>query len=147
MRRGLSLRQVFPCVVALLVSLAAIPGCRSGRDAGMPHAAATSATSAAAAPTAATPRAAAPQPPVLILLSFDGFRWDYDARIPTLNLHRVMARGVRAERLIPAFPSKTFPNHYTIVTGLYPAHHNIDRWRCDPRVAAQLLAPVPAGTH
>ena len=36
-----------------------------------------------------------------------------------------MARGVRAERLIPVYPTKTFPNHYTIVTGLYPAHHGI----------------------
>jgi predicted AlkP superfamily pyrophosphatase or phosphodiesterase len=36
-----------------------------------------------------------------------------------------MARGVRAENLIPSFPPKTFPNHYTIVTGLYPGHHGI----------------------
>jgi predicted AlkP superfamily pyrophosphatase or phosphodiesterase len=36
-----------------------------------------------------------------------------------------MARGVRADNLIPSFPSKTFPNHYTIVTGLYPGHHGI----------------------
>src|SRR5688572_22089231 len=36
-----------------------------------------------------------------------------------------MARGVRAEALVPSFPSKTFPNHYTLVTGLYPGHHGI----------------------
>ena len=36
-----------------------------------------------------------------------------------------MARGVRAENLIPSFPPKTFPNHYTIVTGLYPGHHGV----------------------
>jgi len=65
------------------------------------------------------------QPPTLIVLSFDGWRWDYDRKAPTPNLHRLMARGVRAERLIPSFPSKTFPNHYTIVTGLYPGHHGI----------------------
>ena len=41
------------------------------------------------------------------------------------NLRALAARGVRSEGLIPSFPSKTFPNHYTIVTGLYPEHHGI----------------------
>jgi predicted AlkP superfamily pyrophosphatase or phosphodiesterase len=63
--------------------------------------------------------------PTVILVSFDGWRWDYHTRFPVPNLRRLMARGVRAEGLIPAFPSKTFPNHYTIVTGLYPGHHGI----------------------
>ncbi len=36
-----------------------------------------------------------------------------------------MKRGVRADNLIPSFPTKTFPNHYTIVTGLYPGHHGM----------------------
>jgi predicted AlkP superfamily pyrophosphatase or phosphodiesterase len=78
-----------------------------------------------AAPPSAAATAASPRPPTLILLSFDGWRWDYDRKAPTPHLHRLMARGVRAERLIPSFPSKTFPNHYTIVTGLYPGHHGI----------------------
>jgi len=64
-------------------------------------------------------------PPTLIVVSFDGWRWDYDTKAPAPNLRRLMARGVRAEGLIPSFPSKTFPNHYTIVTGLYPGHHGI----------------------
>jgi predicted AlkP superfamily pyrophosphatase or phosphodiesterase len=64
-------------------------------------------------------------PPTLIVVSFDGWRWDYHSRAPAPNLRRLMARGVRAESLIPSFPSKTFPNHYTIVTGLYPGHHGI----------------------
>jgi predicted AlkP superfamily pyrophosphatase or phosphodiesterase len=65
--------------------------------------------------------------PPLILVSLDGFRWDYltlfpDAA-PTL---RVLAReGAAADAVIPVFPSNTFPNHYTIVTGLYPAHHGV----------------------
>ena len=63
--------------------------------------------------------------PILILISFDGWRWDYDTKAPAPNLRRLMARGVRAENLIPSFPPKTFPNHYTIVTGLYPGHHGI----------------------
>lgn len=61
----------------------------------------------------------------VILVSFDGWRWDYDTKAPAPNLRALMARGVRAENLIPSFPSKTFPNHYTIVTGLYPGHHGI----------------------
>src|SRR5258705_3385497 len=63
--------------------------------------------------------------PTVILVSFDGFRWDYPTKAPTPNLRRLMARGVHAQSLIPSFPSKTFPNHYTIATGLYPGHHGI----------------------
>ena len=63
--------------------------------------------------------------PVLVLVSFDGFRWDYINRGETPNLAALAARGVRARSLISSFPSVTFPNHYTIVTGLYPAHHGI----------------------
>jgi predicted AlkP superfamily pyrophosphatase or phosphodiesterase len=67
-----------------------------------------------------------PEPPAsLILISFDGWRWDYQQKGPAPNLEKLIARGVRAERLIPSFPSKTFPNHYSVVTGLYPAHHGI----------------------
>lgn len=60
-----------------------------------------------------------------LLISFDGFRWDYLDKARTPNLHRLIKEGVRAEALIPSFPTKTFPNHYTIVTGLYPEHHGI----------------------
>ncbi len=63
--------------------------------------------------------------PTVILISFDGFRWDYPSKMPTPNLNHLIARGVHARNLIPSFPSKTFPNHYTIVTGLYPGHHGI----------------------
>ena len=63
--------------------------------------------------------------PTVILISFDGWRWDYDAKFPAPNLRRVIASGVRAAALIPSFPSKTFPNHYTLVTGLYPGHHGV----------------------
>jgi predicted AlkP superfamily pyrophosphatase or phosphodiesterase len=63
--------------------------------------------------------------PILILISFDGFRWDYIDRGETPHLKALAARGVRAKGLIPSFPSFTFPNHYTIATGLYPEHHGI----------------------
>src|SRR5688572_506427 len=62
---------------------------------------------------------------ILVLVSIDGFRWDYLDRYESPNLRRLAARGVRAEGLIPQFPSKTFPNHYTIVTGLKLANHGI----------------------
>ena len=68
---------------------------------------------------------AAGQPPILILISFDGWRWDYIDRLPAPNLKALAARGIRAKSLIPSFPVLTFPNHYTIVTGLYPEHHGI----------------------
>ena len=66
-----------------------------------------------------------PAQPPLILISIDGFRWDYLGRGLSPNLSALAAGGVRAERMIPAFPSITFPNHYTLVTGLYPDHHGI----------------------
>jgi predicted AlkP superfamily pyrophosphatase or phosphodiesterase len=63
--------------------------------------------------------------PILILVSLDGWRWDYIDRFRVDNLRALAARGVRAERMLPSFPVLTFPNHYTIVTGLYPEHHGI----------------------
>ena len=71
-----------------------------------------------------------PAPPltnraIVVLISIDGFRWDYFDRDQPPQLSRLAANGVRAEGLIPQFPSKTFPNHYTIVTGLRLASHGI----------------------
>ena len=63
--------------------------------------------------------------PYLILVSIDAFRWDYMDRYPTPNLDRIANAGSRAERLLPVFPTLTFPNHYSIATGLYPAKHGI----------------------
>ncbi len=61
----------------------------------------------------------------LVVLSLDGFRWDYADSFPTPNLHYIIKNGVHAISLLPVFPSVTFPNHYTMVTGLYPDHHGI----------------------
>ncbi|MBI3789700.1 MAG: alkaline phosphatase family protein [Gemmatimonadetes bacterium] len=63
--------------------------------------------------------------PVIVMLSIDGFRSDYLDRFPAPNFARLLAHGVRAEGLVPAYPSKTFPNHYTLVTGLYTEHHGL----------------------
>ena len=69
---------------------------------------------------------AADMPP-LVLISLDGFRWDYCALHPaeTPHLRRLAQDGVAARGLIPVYPTNTFPNHYAIVTGLYPSHHGI----------------------
>ncbi|MGH9220818.1 MAG: nucleotide pyrophosphatase/phosphodiesterase family protein, partial [Vicinamibacterales bacterium] len=71
------------------------------------------------------PQALPPERAILILVSVDGFRWDYLDRYQAPNLRQLAANGVRAEGLIPQFPTKTFPNHYTIVTGLKLANHGI----------------------
>lgn len=63
--------------------------------------------------------------PPLLLVSIDAFRADYLQRGMTPTLVAMAADGVRAEALQPSFPSLTFPNHYTLVTGLYPDHHGI----------------------
>jgi alkaline phosphatase D len=65
--------------------------------------------------------------PFVVLLSLDGFRADYLDRYPnqSTNLKRLADSGLAATGLVPGFPSSTFPNHYSIVTGLYPGRHGI----------------------
>jgi predicted AlkP superfamily pyrophosphatase or phosphodiesterase len=63
--------------------------------------------------------------PYVILISVDGFRYDYAQKFKAENLLALSRQGVSAESMIPSFPSLTFPNHYTITTGLYPSHHGI----------------------
>jgi predicted AlkP superfamily pyrophosphatase or phosphodiesterase len=61
----------------------------------------------------------------VILISTDGFRYDYAEKYHAENLLALSNKGIKADGMIPSFPSLTFPNHYTIVTGLYPSHHGI----------------------
>ncbi len=63
--------------------------------------------------------------PYVVLVSLDGFRFDYADRYKTKNIQAVRDEGAGAESMIPSFPSVTFPNHISIVTGLYPEHHGI----------------------
>jgi len=63
--------------------------------------------------------------PYVVLISFDGMRPEYLKRIDAPNFARVMQRGVTAAGMIPTFPSKTFPNHFTIVTGLHAGNHGL----------------------
>ncbi|WP_417357121.1 ectonucleotide pyrophosphatase/phosphodiesterase [Gallaecimonas pentaromativorans] len=68
----------------------------------------------------------------VVMISLDGFRWDYIEKHGAPNLAAMAADGVRAEQMRPAYPTKTFPNHLTLVTGLYPTHHGIvDNHFCD----------------
>jgi predicted AlkP superfamily pyrophosphatase or phosphodiesterase len=61
----------------------------------------------------------------VVLVSFDGFRHDYAEKYDLPNFKSFIKKGASADALIPAFPSKTFPNHYTLVTGLYPGSHGL----------------------
>jgi len=63
--------------------------------------------------------------PYVILVSFDGFRYDYVKNFNPPNFKSFIAQGSQAEALIPSFPSKTFPNHYSLVTGLSPGNHGL----------------------
>ncbi|TPX72476.1 hypothetical protein CcCBS67573_g05849 [Chytriomyces confervae] len=74
---------------------------------------------------AATQSSQLDQQPVVILVSLDGFRAEYLSRGLTPNLHALATSGISAAYMKPSFPSLTFPNHYTIVTGLYPESHGI----------------------
>ncbi|MGA8443527.1 MAG: alkaline phosphatase family protein [Candidatus Sulfotelmatobacter sp.] len=61
-----------------------------------------------------------------MLVSFDEFRYDYTERYGAKNLHAPATQGAGApEGMGPVYPALTFPNHYSIVTGLYPEHHGI----------------------
>lgn len=71
-----------------------------------------------------SPQALAAEPTV-ILLSWDGIRHDYPERAQTPGLDRVERTGVRASRLVPVFPTKTFPNHVALATGTYVDRHGI----------------------
>jgi predicted AlkP superfamily pyrophosphatase or phosphodiesterase len=64
--------------------------------------------------------------PYVVLVSLDGFRYDYAGKYGAKHLLALGAQGAMAgQGMIPSYPSLTFPNHYTVVTGLYPEHHGI----------------------
>lgn len=65
------------------------------------------------------------QSSTLLLISIDGFSQQYWNKYPAPVLHQLAKGGARAVSMQPVFPTKTFPNHYSIATGLYPANHGI----------------------
>ncbi|MCC7005690.1 MAG: alkaline phosphatase family protein [Ottowia sp.] len=78
--------------------------------------------------------------PLVVLVSIDGFKPHYLTRGLTPTLSRLAQSGVVAKGLKPSFPSLTFPNHYSMVTGLYPDHHGIvNNKMLDPEIAGQVF--------
>lgn len=70
--------------------------------------------------------------PTVVMISLDGFRWDYIEKHHAKNIGEIAKHGVRAEQMRPQYPTKTFPNHISLATGLYPTHHGIvDNDFCD----------------
>jgi predicted AlkP superfamily pyrophosphatase or phosphodiesterase len=65
------------------------------------------------------------QKPYVLLISFDGFRHDYVNKFQPPHFLDFIREGAAAKAMYPSFPSKTFPNHYTLVTGMYPGHHGL----------------------
>lgn len=63
--------------------------------------------------------------PYVIMISADGFRYDYAKKYNAENLLKLSGEGVRAEAMLPSYPSITFPNHWSLITGLYPSHHGL----------------------
>jgi len=89
---------------------------------------------AALSACASVPERAAPAAPLTILISIDGFAADYLDRGVTPHLSGLAANGARGA-MRPSFPSKTFPNHYTLVTGLRPDRHGVvDNNMEDPQI-------------
>lgn len=71
----------------------------------------------------------------VLLISLDGFGWDYMSKANTPNLDYIVKTGVQAEFLRSSFPTTTYPNHYTMVTGLYPESHGIiANYMYDPKL-------------
>jgi predicted AlkP superfamily pyrophosphatase or phosphodiesterase len=87
----------------------------------------------------AVDRSSARSAPEVILISIDGYRADYLNRGDSPVLEQLAASGVRARWLIPSFPTLTEPNHYTLITGLYPDHHGI----IDNDIADRNIQPEP----
>jgi len=71
----------------------------------------------------------------VVMVSLDGFRWDYATKWGAPHLLKMAEEGASVpEGMLPSYPSITFPNHYTMVTGLYPEHHGIvDNAFLDPK--------------
>lgn len=68
----------------------------------------------------------------VVLISLDGFRWDYIEKHGAKNIAKIAEQGVRGRKMRPVYPTKTFPNHLSIITGLLPINHGVvDNRFCD----------------
>ena len=126
----------FRVLATLLVVASLVSGCASGRVQGPASTGASGRVQGAGAGVQAHP--------IVILISLDGWRWDYLDRAQVPRLRALARAGVRSEGLIPPFPSKTFPSHYSIVTGLYPEHHGIiSNNMLDPEIGERFGMSTP----
>ena len=97
-----------PCLLACIVLLTA--ACQRDRETAAPAGQST---------PAPDPSAPTEGPPPLLLISIDGFRYDYLDREALPTLQRLAREGLRADSLQHVFPTKTFATHYALATGLY----------------------------
>lgn len=107
---------------ALLTALLLLSSCASQHRAYGPAAAHVASAAAPVAPTAAE---STRHTDTLVLISVDALRADYLHLGITPNLTQLAREGVQADWMTPSYPSLTFPNHYTLVTGLRPDHHGV----------------------
>lgn len=63
--------------------------------------------------------------PILIIISYDAFRYNYFDKNATPFLSEIRKKGTTADYLVNVFPTKTFPNHHSIATGVYPEVHGV----------------------
>ena len=125
LRPGTGGFRLMACLATLLLAACA----------GSPREAAPGASAESASP------AAAPAPAPLLLVSLDGVGADALFKGDTPHLDQIARRGLRSEGMRPAFPSLTFPNHYTVVTGLRPDRHGIiDNRMSDPELGRFALS-------
>lgn len=61
----------------------------------------------------------------VLLVSFNGFRWDYVTKFPMFNFRNLIEEGAHVKQVTNIFITKTYPNHYTMVTGLYAENHGV----------------------
>lgn len=104
------MRPLLSLQTSVLMLLVTLAGC------------AQSGTTGARGPTAADDSLSEQ---TVVLISIDGFRHDYIELHGANNIAKIAEKGVRSDGLIPVYPSKTFPNHLSIVTGQYPSKHGI----------------------
>jgi len=79
-----------------------------------------------------TPFVKAAKEQTVVMISIDGLRWDYIEKHGAPNLKAMAEQGVRAQKMQPVYPTKTFPNHISVITGLLPVNHGIvDNKFCD----------------
>lgn len=118
-------RLLLPLAALLLLSAALLSLCAAPRPSAAPAAPGDTVPNSAEARAARRNLPAQRGKPYVVLVSSDGFRHDFAELHGAPTLARMAREGARAERMVPTFPSKTFPNHYTLVTGMHADRHGL----------------------